>query len=178
MFPAEGPMSAKVRGMSGLPTLAPGFTRRILPEGRGGAPGAPYDRPKSNQMGWGPCGAGGPFVTVICPAAKITNTFLSEGLAATGLWALMPPSCGHTGWGLTLREGMERGQGGQQAACHPRHAPKAALEAEPTPNPPTPVHLQPPLLGALWSWGAEPREHPQLCPGHPSTCLLPQALAS
>lgn len=177
-------MTAKVRGTSGLPTLAPGFTRRVLPEGRGGAPGAPYDRPKSNQMGWGPRGAGGPFVTIICPAAKITNTFLSEGLAATGLWALMPPSCGHTGWGLTLRagmergEGMERGQGGQQAACHPRHAPKSALEAEPTPNPPTLVHLQPPLLGAVWSWGAEPREHPQLCPGHPSTCLLPQALAS
>lgn len=63
-------------------------------------------------MGWGPHGACGPFVTVICPAAEITNTFLSEGLAATGLWALMPPSCGHNGWGLGLGEGVERAHGG------------------------------------------------------------------
>lgn len=40
-------------GYSGLRTLAPGFTLRVLPEGRGGGPKAPYDRPKSNQMGWG-----------------------------------------------------------------------------------------------------------------------------
>jgi hypothetical protein len=47
-------------------------------------------------MGQEPHGAGRPFVTVICPAAEITNTFLSEGLTATSLWVLMPPSCGHT----------------------------------------------------------------------------------
>lgn len=33
------------------------------------------------------------------PRRQITNTFLSEGLAATGLRALMPPSCGHSAWG-------------------------------------------------------------------------------
>lgn len=117
---AGGPVPAKVRGTSGcrgLPTLAPGFTLRVLPEGRGGGPRAPYDRPKSNQMGWGPRGAGGPFVTVICPAAEITNTFLSEGLAATGLRALMPPSCGHTGRGVGLGEGTGRGRAGQQAVA-------------------------------------------------------------
>lgn len=102
-------------GCSGLPTLAPGFTLRVLPEGRGGGPKTPYDRPKSNQMGWGPHGAGGPFVTVICLAAEITNTFLSEGLAATGLRTLMPPSCGHTGRGLGLGEGLEMECGDQQA---------------------------------------------------------------
>lgn len=82
-----------------LPALAPSLTVGVLLEGRGGGPRASANRPKSNQMGWGPYGAAGPFVTVICPAAEITNTFLSEGLAATGLWALMPPSCGHTGPG-------------------------------------------------------------------------------
>lgn len=110
------------QGCSRLPTLAPGFTLRVLPEGRGGGPRAPYDRPKSNQMGWGPRGAVGPFVTVICPAAEITNTFLSEGLAATGLRALMPYSCGRTGVGVGLGEGMERGYGGQQAAARGRNA--------------------------------------------------------
>lgn len=97
------------RGCSRLPILAPGFTLRVLPEGRGGGPRAPYDRPKSNQMGWGPRGAVGPFVTVICPAAEITNTFLSEGLAATGLRVLMPYSCGHNGggWGARI-EGRYR----------------------------------------------------------------------
>lgn len=41
------------------------------------------------------------------PDAEITNTFLSEGLAATGLRVLMPPSCGHTGlgWGGGRRGG-------------------------------------------------------------------------
>lgn len=102
-----------LRAAQGCPHGPLGFTLRVLPEGRARGPRAPYDRPKSNQMGWGPRGAGGPFVTVICPAAaKITNTFLSEGLAATGLQALMPPSCGHTGWGLGVGEGMERGCGG------------------------------------------------------------------
>ena len=72
-------------------------------EGMSGGPRVPADRPKSNQMGQGPHGAGGPFVTVICPAAKITNTFFSEGPAATGLRALMPPSCGHAGPGAQGR---------------------------------------------------------------------------
>lgn len=65
-------------------------------------------------MGWGPCGAGGPFVTVICPAAKITNTFLSEGLAAIGLRALMLPSCGHTGRGLGWGKVQRGDVGGPQ----------------------------------------------------------------
>lgn len=96
-------------------------------------------------MGWGPRGAGEPFVTVICPAAKITNTFLSEGLAATGLRALMPPSCGHTwGGGVEggLGEGMEKGCRGQQARPEGgvpaalNMPPEAAQEAELTPSPP------------------------------------------
>lgn len=84
-----------------------------------------------SQTRWagGPHGAGGPFVTVICLAAEITNTFLSEGLAATGLRTLMPPSCGHTGRGLGLGEGLEMEWGDQQAeawrksACCTRHVP-------------------------------------------------------
>lgn len=75
----------------------------VLLEGMSGGPRVLADRPKSNQMGQGPRGAGGPFVTVICPAAKITNTFFSEGPAATGLRALMPPSCGHSGPGAHER---------------------------------------------------------------------------
>ena len=45
------------------------------------------------------------------PGRQITNTFLSEGLAATGLWALMPPSCGHSAW-RCARQGQGRGSYG------------------------------------------------------------------
>lgn len=85
-----------------MPTLVPGLALRVLLEMSGG-PRVLADRPKSNQMGQGPHGAGEPFVTVICPTAKITNTFFSEGPAATGLRALMPPSCGHSGPGAQER---------------------------------------------------------------------------
>lgn len=61
------------------------------------------------------------------PDAEITNTFLSEGLAATGLRVLMPPSCGHTGLG----GGQERWGSGRlarerRASC-PRHPPTQRL---------------------------------------------------
>lgn len=85
-----------------MPIPVPGLALRVPLEMSGG-PRVLADRPKSNQMGQGPRGAGEPFVTVICPAAKITNTFFSEGPAATGLRALMPPSCGHAGPGAQER---------------------------------------------------------------------------
>lgn len=89
-------MIRRILGLSAYAHTSPQSYSWALHEGMNGGPRVLADRPKSNQMGQGPRGAGGPFVTVICPAAKITNTFFSEGPAATGLRALMPPSCGHS----------------------------------------------------------------------------------
>lgn len=105
------------QGSLDMPTPVPGLALRVLLEGMNGGPRVLTDRPKSNQMDQGPLGAVEPFVTVICPAAKITNTFFSEGPAATGLRALMPPSCGHSGLGA-------QGRNAQSWDLHPHTHPE------------------------------------------------------
>lgn len=72
------------------PSRGPGLTLRVFvsPRGQGWRLKGIHRQAKVKPDGLGgPAGRGGPFVTVICPAAKITNTFLSEGLPATGLRA-------------------------------------------------------------------------------------------
>lgn len=104
------------------------------------------------------------------PCRQITNTFLSEGLAATGLRALMPPSCGHTAWGW----GWGRGVRGQRVACgrrdgHPHHARALpCLQAEPAPSPH--VHVRPPLLRA----GAQGPGHRHSAQGTPPPAFSPE----
>ena len=106
------------------------------------------------------------------PCRQITNTFLSEGLAATGLRALMPPSCGHTAWGWG--RGSAGAAGGLwQERRAPAPCPRMALPAGGArAKPPCPCEASP-----ARSWGAGPRA-PLLCPEHPSACLLSRALAS
>ena len=108
------------------------------------------------------------------PGRQITNTFLSEGLAATGLWALMPPSCGHSAWGWGWGWGRGGRVWGPRVACGRRdgHLRRAhalpCLQAEPTPSPH--VHVTPPLLGAK----VQGPGHPRSARGTPPPAFSPE----
>lgn len=155
----------------GLPSPAPRLRSEGTARGQGWGPKGTLRQAKVKPDGPGPRGAGGPFVTVICPAAEITNTFLSEGLAATGPRALMPPSCGHMGRGGGLGEGA--------GASTPR--PEGGVPAAAPSAPPGSPHcsLWPPSGAGLRLHGAHPPRPPSpALSRHPCLHLPPRASVS